>query len=400
MTEMMSNTGILNVEIDSHNSASDYIPKQLQILGTDLVVKESHWVSHRSFNQDLQPGVYLIRINLSSGKTLEQIAEISVGNETNLEFNIGKFSPRETQEWFYLTSSSSGDNPIGSFRELENQRRYTRIQARRWKWNKSSWLSSPEPEIPQDQVIDEVGESFELRTHRSMELLELVIDGKPSLFVCLPPAPYLKCMIKIAQGPEAEVGALNVSIGTDNEVAEVLLSLVNSGDINKGKTLFGAEDAELLLMQKMADPVGAVIGSFFLLKTGELDRMHNWGNNLANWFPFFPDASIIHGWQLIRTSSSLEHLPKIRQRFLEAVNSGIPVYTEGLRLLYEGLMMLSFEFKQQDKAVEMAVKRISRYMAAADLSQQNTSFTGNYPDLPDGNSSPDETIRYVERITI
>jgi len=93
------------------------------------------------------------------------------------------------------------------------------------------------------------------------------------------------------------------------------------------------------------------------------------------------------------------NIKAIRDRLIEAVNRGIPVYTEGLRLLYDGLTMLSFEFKQKDEAVEQAFARIKQYMAYADMSQETTTFTGIYPDQPGGNKKEDTlSSRPVKKI--
>ncbi|WP_113924803.1 hypothetical protein [Cognataquiflexum aquatile] len=391
-------TGELKIDIETHHSDSESIPKQLQILGTDLSVKESYWMEGKTWKKELQPGVYLVRLNLASGKRLEEIAEISNGHETKLDFNIGKFSPKETQEWMYLTKGTAGENPVGNFRNHHKTIKFQEITTTRWVFEEGTWTSEPE-KVLGNLIIDTVGESYQLYVPNAMHLLEIGRKGKPSTFICLPSSHSLDFMIKIAEDPNGVVGDLDISCSTKNKVAQVLLSLMNSGDINKGKSLFGAEDAERLLYQKMVDPVGAAIGGYFLLKTGELDRMHNWAQNLANRFQWMPDGAVIYGWQLIREDSKPENIKLIRTQLIEAINRGIPIYTEGLRLLYEGLMMLSFEFKHKDLPVENALARVKKYLNAADLSQENTSFTGFFPDLPrDRNPESSGMLRKVERI--
>lgn len=405
MNKAIENTGNLKIDIITHHSDSESIPKQLQILDVDLKVKDSVWVEDRIWNHELQPGTYLVRLNLASGKQMEEIAEISGGHETKLDFNIGQFSPRESQEWAYLTKGTVGENFIERVSSINKAIRpgvkpNVEITANRWKYVGNEWSSEPETAIDY-RLIDQVGRSYQLNVPNGMQLLEIRIEGKLSTFVCLPPSYSLDCMIRIAEGPETIVGDLDISLGTDNKTAQVLISLMTSGDMAKGKSLFSVEDAERLLLQKWVDPMAAAIGGYFLLKTGELDRMRDWGNNLANWFTWMPDGAVIHGWQLIREGANADTIKIIRKRFIEAVNRGIPIYTEGLRLLYEGLMMLSFEFKHEDEATEKALARVRKYRSAADLSQENTTFMGSYPDLPGDTILLTESagkVRSVEKI--
>ena len=51
--------------------------------------------------------------------------------------------------------------------------------------------------------------------------------------------------------------------------------------------------AEELLRQKAGDPVAAAAGAYALLYLGELDRLHDWTMNLADWFPWLPDGTVI-----------------------------------------------------------------------------------------------------------
>lgn len=386
METAAKNKGKLQVVVDSHMSDSDYIPKQLQVLGADMTLKQSNWLSSKGWDHELTPGVYMIRLNLSSGKQLEQIAHIISGEVTNLKFDIGQFSPRETQEWMYLTKSNSGENPSGpSFRNISKQRltkSLENVSARRWNLESYNWVAIDDVPI-KNVFIDDVGETFQFHVPQAMQLLEVEVPGKPSCFVCLPPGQHIKCMIKIAEGPENVVPELDVLIGTSKGKAQALLSLITSGDMARARTLSTVRDAESLLQSKMIDAASAAIGGYFLLKTGDLERMHDWANNLANWFPWMPDGSIIHAWQMIQQGvSTPDIIPVIRNRFLEALNRGIPVYTEGMRLLYEGLNMLSYELKKEDKAVEQALSRVKQYMCFIDLSQETTTYTGAYPDKP------------------
>jgi hypothetical protein len=401
-TSQQNLPGQLQIVVDAHTPDSDLIPKHLQIMGADLRVQQSAWMNGKNMEQELRPGVYMVRLNLASGKYLEQVAHIQQDQVTKLDFDISQFSPRESQEWAYLTKASAGNNPESpAFRgagNKESAKFLNNVTAHRWEWKQGVWTATDD--IPIINVsIDEVGETYTFYVPEAMQVLELEAPGKASCFVSLPPASEIICMIKIAEGPENVVPELDISISTTNRKAQVLLSLITSGDMARAKSLSSVKDATELLYSKMQDPAAAAIGGYFLLKTGELEKMHDWANNLASWFPWMADGAIIHAWQVIQQGGPDINIMAIRDRLIEAVNRGIPVYTEGLRLLYDGLTMLSFEFKQEDKLVEQALTRIKQYMAYADMSQETTTYTGSYPDLPGGtNKEGAMTSRPVNKI--
>jgi len=383
--------GSLKVIIETHEPESKFIPKQIQILGADLSVKHSLWIEDNLWMQELGAGVYLVRLNLASGKQIEKIAEVFDGEVAELEFNIAQFSPMESQEWAYLTKSSVGDNVVEYFRKDNRLPETIQIRSKRWRYYHQRWISENESPVEFSR-INEYGQTSKIDVPREMQLMEVTPLEKQSTFICLPPENSLNFMIKKAVGPQETIDDINVSVGIANKVAQALLSLMNSGDMLKGKSLFTVKNAEQLLYNKISDPVGAAIGGYFLLKTRELDRMHNWPDNLADWFDWMPDGAVIHGWQLIQMGAKPDTIRIIRQRFLEAVKRGIPIYSEGLRLLYEGLTMLSNEFEQSDRDIEKALSTIKKYMAAADLSKENTTFRGSSPDLPELNSSVEKGV--------
>jgi hypothetical protein len=99
-----------------------------------------------------------------------------------------------------------------------------------------------------------------------------------------------------------------------------------------------AEESEGLLANKMRDPYAATVGAYLLFKLKDYDRMRNWVRNLAEWFPYIPDACILWAWQLIKQNPNERE--QIRSYLHKAVARGIPIYSEGLRLLLSGLELL------------------------------------------------------------
>jgi hypothetical protein len=90
-----------------------------------------------------------------------------------------------------------------------------------------------------------------------------------------------------------------------------------------------APSAEELLYRKGQDPIGATIGGYALLKLNDLDRMHNWADNLAAWFDWLPDGAVIAGEVAARRGMDA-HAAEL---FQTAIRRGLPLFTEGLSLL-------------------------------------------------------------------
>lgn len=128
-----------------------------------------------------------------------------------------------------------------------------------------------------------------------------------------------------------------VSIGRDEVKAtarpggaevNVVAGYLNSGRADRAlMSMTGT--AQEMLRTKMADPIGAVIGGYALLKLHAIDRMHDWPDNLANLFPDLPDGPVIAGVLSARRGDD----EAAADWFRKAIERGIPIFSEGLSLL-------------------------------------------------------------------
>jgi hypothetical protein len=386
--------GAIDINILAKMSDSSSIPKFLQVLGTDLSVKFSQWFDSDKFHLEYDEGIYVVQLSLSSGEQMEQVVPVKANETTPVQFDLTMVSPRESQEWAYFTKSHSqspekkrkrisGNMDPWDDTSSSSKAHVMHVQAIQWDFLNGQWESKALSML-QDHTIDPWGETFELFVTEGMHVLQFTGKDMQPLCVCVPPHnDHIKCLVKLADGPASVVHPLDVALATSNKHAQALLSMVMQGDTGRGKTLFDEKKAEELFFEKMVDPVGAVVGGYYLLMTGALERMHNWADNLANRFPWLPDGSIIHAWQLIKEDrESKKDISIIQQRLLEAAHRGIPIYTEGLRLLYEGLKLLAYNYSRIDPVIEEALAKVKQYVAYADMSQENTTFTGVSPGSP------------------
>lgn len=102
------------------------------------------------------------------------------------------------------------------------------------------------------------------------------------------------------------------------------------------------EQAAAMLRYKWTSPFGAAAGAYVLMRLGRPGRI-DWTRNLLDGFPWLPDGGVIHATQLLRTygqtprARAAKVLTEARHALVEAANRGVPVFTEGVRLLADGL---------------------------------------------------------------
>ncbi|WP_166481878.1 hypothetical protein [Scytonema sp. UIC 10036] len=126
----------------------------------------------------------------------------------------------------------------------------------------------------------------------------------------------------------------------------------------RGAKVVGEQFVKRLLSEERLETLEAIIGGYFLLKVGDDERLAQWVNKFVNLIPWLPDIAVIHSWFLLRE----EDVPRVklaRSCLLEAVKQGIPVYTEGMRLLFDGLLLFSQDAltrDEQDTEIEQALE--------------------------------------------
>jgi hypothetical protein len=134
----------------------------------------------------------------------------------------------------------------------------------------------------------------------------------------------------------------SVRISTNEPAADTILGYLQRGDLYSAEAMAEwCDEAQDMLMSKMADPYAAAVGGYLLLKLRRFAQMRDWARNLADHFPFLSDGSIIWASQLIHQQPSNE--VEIRKYLLKASEIGPPLYSEGMTLLTDGLRLMGDE---------------------------------------------------------
>ena len=212
---------------------------------------------------------------------------------------------------------------------------------------------------------------------------QVAAPGETPLNVALPiygPTSSQRCRLTIEWGEPNTI--VNVSL-PDNPRVDAVARYLNGGHLREAADL--STDAELLLQAKMADPFGAAIGGYALLRLGRLDALHDWPQNLANWFPWLPDGAVIAG----ETSALAGDHESAIELVCETGRRGLPVFSAGLSLLasrlreYAGAPKDAFgaNADRVDEAGRL-LGHVLEVMAFADFDRVSLAFRGERVDDP------------------
>lgn len=376
--------GTLIIEIENHGGEATYIPKRVKVLNTVLDPVEDFWLKGENQKTlELAAGVYVIQVSFPSGEELKKVAKVTDNDTSTIVFWLDKVSPHETHAWAHL-SRKMVKTPITA--NLVNSK-YQGAWIRLWRLNNTKWTVQ-ELHIYNSSDWTEEGVSYNFSINSGLQFLQVGGPKIPWRFIALPPNRELKCLIRPNTGPTSLAHPLEVVIASDNWEAETILTLLKNNTVDKAQNLYEnsnlkGRNAENLLRSKMQDPCAAAIGAYYLLRLENFDRLHDWARNLANWVQWLPDGSIIWAWQLIkqgRLDGNVD-IEEVRQRLLEACERGMPVYTEGLRLLWDGIRMLN-DSLPDDEQIKEALNKVYNYVEAIDWNSPITTFNGIHPNKP------------------
>jgi hypothetical protein len=353
---------------------------------------------------EVPSGHYGVRITLPSGDALTESVPTTdqlPPEERNQPSRIGleDLSPHEYLQTAAMLSDLVKDADL----DLDSPA-FVSSWARLWQrdpfgaWTIRSWEGAGE--------WNREGVNYQVTTTPpAMSFFQLGGPQVPWQLVAIPPGT---ASISVLASRDAAGPQLGVVAASANARAQSVLSYLTSGSIGAAREV--AETAEELLYGKLDDAFGAAVGGYYLLRTHNLARLHEWAKNLADWMPWLPDGAVIRAWQLIReqqasTSVDASVLAEGRRYLLEASRRGVPLVTEGLRLLLEGLSLFDRETQRSDHEIATALQRTRAFITAADLTAPTTTFLGTSPDEPTaerlkGVPQSREGLVFVYRLTI
>lgn len=377
----------IRIKIETHGDfayGNMAVPLQIEVADQKLkpiTTQITHSKQNLSF--ELQPGIYSVSATTPSGSRVQRVVEVTQDETQDITLPLHNVSPREDYEWAYMTQKRT--------RRALLQEETGRQEKLKDTWFRLWWKLGNSY-----QVMDLNYESHPTPNGKFIHIqvmqegvAAIQVGGPEVPWKCVSIPPLTSCNVLIQASPKHSRHPLDVTVASENPVLEGLLALLRRGEVNTAKVIEQdqAQMAEEMVFDKRQDPVAAAVGGYFLLRINDHQRLHNWANNLANWFRWMPDGAIIHAWQLIaayRENSGAEasQLDLARLRLIEGVKRGYPIYSEGLRLLRDGLLLFDREADREDPEIRAARNKAGAYYSAADLSAPTTTFLGETPDLP------------------
>ena len=217
-----------------------------------------------------------------------------------------------------------------------------------------------------------------LRLHVTVDGYLHVVEirsGEAKQFVSLPAENSLVTLQWFESGSAFYSHA---DVRTADDDVEALRGYIQRGELEVARVAAPKVMAERF-RSKMAAPRIAALGAYFLLRVRDLDRLHDWPDNLTRWKTLLPDGPVIAAWQRL-----LDDDPDYEEVFgflMKAVDRGLPVCTEGVRLLKNGLELFASD-DERSWDVSAAWSEVDRFGKAMHWDRSETTYFGDAPDQP------------------
>jgi hypothetical protein len=366
--------------------------------------------TNAELNYDFKPGSYLVRGSLPSGEFAACTVDLTNTPSAVAVLRSHTQSPRESLSWAYYLQrapvrSVAKTERTGVFElsELNSKLSLPPIPpvTNFWRHSAEGWTQFPVAQgLPRQGFFTYVNYDWSVQAQEpdAMLFIELnselswqynlgqfwiqVVSGLHSQFVSVPPAQKMRIYIVNNEPGNEFEPPFRVIVGSGTPTMQSLVGFLASGDFDSARSV-GDQwliVAEKMLKEKLEDAVAAAVAGYFLLRVGEHSRLHDWTRNLADWITWLPDGPVIRAFHVL--SQKDPDMKEVRERLLQAVERGIPLYTQGLRMLFDGLNMLNTRAGGKDPLLQQALQNVRPYAATARWNSPVTSFTAIEPSHP------------------
>ncbi len=253
-----------------------------------------------------------------------------------------------------FATATAGMNPASSLaykvprsggrRKGATEQRRTDLRSYEWSSERSRWIRS--------NLVDEAygqgsGDYLRLTFHgrpysdgpwNTVNLLGAFRRGQPARFIALPLFAHgvrivLTERYDQGRGSVSETSRISWRLSAVEDHVDGLLQSLS------GRTYHDAEAvsrsalsfAERALQDKLKDPEAAVVAGLVLLRYQQLDQRADWVENLANWFPWSPDAQILGAWSNLLFDTGDD--AAVHTKLVQAHASGPPQFAPTRKLL-------------------------------------------------------------------
>lgn len=316
---------------------------------------------------EVPEGVYLVRAMLPTGEMLTRTTEVKPGEDAWVTLRATPTPWTAPGDEIEDDAAPDGDTTRGRT-----------LFARLWSGSlTSSWQ-------PDEEQIDDTGKRYVARLSTGIGMYAVQLGGPDTAWrvVCLPPA-YVSTVTAAVDRSASDVDdGVTVTVRGLSALSDALAEYVTTGQLGEARIVAPqlVDQALHMFESKLASPEGAAVAGYFMLRVGRQEELGSWPRNFAEWFSWLPDARVIYAWQLLRRPGVPER-DLAREQLLAAAAAGVPRYTEGVRLLHDGLQMFAGS-NPHDAPVSEMLAAIRRYAAACDWTATPTTYWARRPDDP------------------
>jgi len=292
---------------------------------------------------DVPSGMYSVLATLPAGQQF--FSEASVGDrDTNvvLSPDSGQESPFESHEpyHFNVRSLSGLSEPAAAEQTLEEPEAFQvgfSVLAGRDPFTAETTTQAINP----TQFQGGLEFYFYPQPPLIPRFLEVQLPDKTASYVALPASEGRSCRIILMR---EKLHKISIEVHLQNPEADLLVRGLQRGYLEQSALAVTSDslqsekllpEVEEMLRRKESDPIAAAVAAYTLLQFGELDRLHDWTENLMNWFDWLPDGLAIRGEHLAmlgKHEEALDIFSQLRERGVPLFSTGLSYAVERLRL--------------------------------------------------------------------
>lgn len=358
--------------------------------------------TEESFN--LAPGNYLVEAYLPNGEVVTETVAVSGREDIAVELR-GSYSPHEWLSWQHF----NGYSPSRTAKR-DRTARPTRLTVVTADFNLAPWLLdvwagetpamlplrpandlAPRPDgrhqpefdpalhvtqyLYDSQEWNEGDRCYGLVEGRFVEVPVLAVMPMPWRQTAADGYANLDILLKVRR--DDREWPVRASIVVRDNIMASVFGYLSSGDLPAARRV--TDTAVNYLFEKVKNPIAAAGGAYILVRLpgaerGETPVWVPWLENLRNWFPWLPDGAILDGWAHLQGIGRTPDVAKATAAFIEAVFRGLPFYSSGVKLLYEGLTRINATLGDGPRSpdFEFAFEFVRRLALRVDVSQPFT----------------------------
>jgi len=321
-----------------------------------------------------------VRLTWPGGRTETRRVSSAGDAQPRVSFSDAKIANNEWSAWAVPRLNRRTSLDLSNREETSNIGRYRNVWLRVWRFDSGVW--HPTPMTPRMQYKSAVAKQVDLELEALPYLLQLGSSDVPWHFVALPGGGPCRVLFTSNDSSDPRSDPLKVVVTSFRTDAETLLEFLCRDAMRAARTMATSQEmAVSLFADKFNDPIAAVAGAYYLLRTGNGEQAPlNWWENLSANFSWIPDTAILHCVRLLRDGLSDQAArTKVLGLFKTSLDRGWPVYEEGMNLLREAGALLRHIAKSDDAEY---FSRVELLATAKTWAGASLSFHGKTPTKP------------------